>query len=216
MWRQKTGLAVGMMVGLLLAATTRWPIQAQTPSSGTAKSTAARVVDLRAVPGGSAKTSVAVALTQPLRLPFREPTSLQDVASYLQKSLEAPVVLDVAALNRLEISPESTVRLELDGVRLQTGLKLLLDQLELTYRLVPEDNLLIFTDQQGTTDPAERALGELKVLHREIHELQDAVDDIYDRVAPGAKGPSTRNPTIIEEVPEAKTKPPEPARSRPG
>ena len=38
------------------------------------------------------------------------------------------VMLDIAALGRQDIEPEETVQLELEGVRLKTGLKLLLDQ----------------------------------------------------------------------------------------
>ena len=49
------------------------------------------------------------------------------MAAHLRQALGAPVVLDLAALKRQDLTPESTVRLQLEGVRLKTGLKLLLD-----------------------------------------------------------------------------------------
>src|SRR5262245_7395617 len=74
-----------------------------------------------------ASVPVQVALLRPYSFPFREPTSLEEVVDHLKQKLKAPVVLDLAALKRKEVEPTDTVRLELEGVRLQTGLKLLLD-----------------------------------------------------------------------------------------
>jgi hypothetical protein len=165
----------------------------------------------------SSRFSVQDALLKPFRFPFKQPTSLDEVTAHLRLALGAPVVLDLAALNRQELKPQDTVQLELDGVRLQTGLKLLLDQVGLTYRVVAEDNLLILTDSQGADDPAVRSLAELKTLHKEMHELQDRVEDLYQAITPEHTGPGMKNPTIIEEVPDAKAKPgAAPSRSRSG
>lgn len=160
------------------------------------------------------KLSVQDALLRPARLPFARPTSLEDLAAHLRSTLGAPVVLDLAALKRQEITPETTVRLELDGVRLKTGLSLLLDQVGLTYRVVPEDNLLVLTDARGADDPAARALSELQALHRDVHDLQDAVDDLTDLIAPPEGAPAIQKPRIIEELPEGPKA--EKGRSRPG
>src|SRR5262249_51683347 len=84
------------------------------------------------------------------------------------------------ALDRLELTHEATVQLELRSVRLKTGLKLLLDQLGLTYRVIPEDNLLVLTDTEGSEEPLDRVLSELKALHRDLHALQDAMDELLD------------------------------------
>jgi hypothetical protein len=157
----------------------------------------------------STSTSISVqdALQKPFPLPFAEPTSLADVRRHLSEALRAPVVLDLAALERLGLTPEAPVQLELEGVRLKTGLKLLLDQVELTFHVIPEDNLLVLTDSQGSSEPIDRVLSEIKALHRDVHDLQDAVEDILwalglDEEEEGAK---MRKPTIIEEVPaEAK------------
>jgi hypothetical protein len=172
-------------------------------------------------PSGSA-ASVQDALLRPFTLPFAEDTSLEDVAARLRKALKAPVVLDLAALDRLDLTPKTTVRLELEGVRLKTGLKLLLDQVGMTYRVIPEDNLLLLTDARGSEDPLERVFDELKSLHKDVHDLQDAMDDVYQALAPEEEGPAMRKPTIIEEVPadpEKKPKPveePKGAKVRPG
>jgi hypothetical protein len=140
-------------------------------------------------------------------------------------------VIDRAAVDRLGLKVDDTVQLELEGVRLKTGLKLLLDQLDLTFKVVPEDNLMIITDEEGAEDPSERLLGEVKALHRDLHDLQDAVDEVRDALGIGAEeGPRMRKPTIIEEVPAVPGRPaapqekekdaPPPAsarsRSRPG
>ena len=147
-----------------------------------------------------------MALGKPFAFPFRKDTSLESVTEHLHKVLDAPVVLDIAALDRLGIRPETTVRLELSGVRLETGLKLLLDQVGMTYRVIPEDNLLLLTDHPDGDDKASQTLAEIKVLHRELHDLRDAMDDILDILAPEEKGPTTKKPTMIEEIPDGKGK----------
>ena len=128
-----------------------------------------------------------------------------------------PVVLDLAALDRLDVKPDDTVKLELQGVRLKTGLKLLLDQVGLTYKVVAEDNLLILTDKQGSEDPIERVMAEIHELHRDIHEIQDALDEVRELTGlSGAEGARVRKPTIIEEMPENQdARPQEGATSKP-
>ena len=127
------------------------------------------------------------ALLKPYHFRFGRPTSLADVKERLARDLGAIVVLDLAALDRLEIEPEDTVTLELEGVRLKTGLRLLLDQVGLTYRVVAEDNLLVLTDKEGADDPLERVMAELHELHRDVHDVQDAIDDL--REVMGLVGP---------------------------
>jgi hypothetical protein len=149
--------------------------------------------------------SVQEALQRPFIMPFGAPTTLRDVCRHLRMFLKAPVVLDLAALDRQELTDESTVQLDLHGVRLKTGLKLLLDQVRLTYKVVPEDNLLIVTDRIGSDDPLDRIESELKELHRDLHDVQDSVDEI--RAALGVDeddGMRVRKPTIIEELPNEK------------
>ncbi|WP_422926211.1 hypothetical protein [Singulisphaera sp. PoT] len=145
--------------------------------------------------------SVVDALERPFTLPFGTPTRLEEACAHLRRILRAPVVLDRAALHRKDVRPDDPVELDLEGVRLKVGLKLLLDQVGLTYKVVPEDNLLIITDEQGADDPLRQVQAELKSLHRDLHDVQDAVDDL--REALGLEGgPRMRKPTIIEELPE--------------
>jgi hypothetical protein len=176
---------------------------------------------------------VADAMLQPVRLPFGDGKTLEEVAAYLRKELKANVILDLAALDRNDLKPTSKVRLDLEGVRLKTGLKLLLDQVGLTARVVPEDNLLVITDKKETQDPIDLVLEEIKALHRDIHSLQDDIRDLRNLMEPvPAEDPGARmrNPTIIEEIPgvgdegkdkdkdkpDAGKKPREKSRSRAG
>ena len=126
--------------------------------------------------------SIQDALLRPLDLPFDQETSLEEVRQYLARTLGCPVVLDRAALDRLELVPEDTVQLGLKGVRLKVGLTLLLDQVGLAYRVVPEDNLLILTDPESSNDSLKQVLNELKSLHRELHDVQDSLDDVRQLV----------------------------------
>jgi len=153
--------------------------------------------------GSTKAATLQDALLRPYRFPFTRPTPLEQVCAHLRQTLNAPVVLDLAALDRQNVEPQDSVQLELEGVRLKTGLKLLLDQLGLTYRVVAEDNLMIITDTAGSEDPNDRIVSELRALHRDLHELQDAVDELRDYLGDEAgKGPRVRKPTIIEEMPE--------------
>jgi hypothetical protein len=150
----------------------------------------------------SSKPSIQDALLQPFDFRFGEPTPLVDVVRQLSGALRSPVVLDLAALDRIGVNRDQTVELELSQVRLKTGLKLLLDQVGLTYRVVPEDNLLILTDLEGSEDPLEQIRAELRELHKDVHDLQDTLDELLERLGGGssAEGARIRKPTIIEEL----------------
>ena len=163
--------------------------------------------------GGTTNPAVSVqdALNRPFHFSFGKPTPLDEAARQIGRALNAPVIVDRAAIDRLGLKMDDEVQLELEGVRLKTGLKLLLDQLDLTYRVVPEDNLLIFTDREGSEEPLDRVLAQIKALHRDIHDLQDAVDEVRDTLSGDVEeGAKVRKPTIIEELPEAGGKPAKP------
>jgi hypothetical protein len=161
--------------------------------------------------------SLQEALLRPYRFPFAQPTPLAEVCAHLRDTLKGPVVLDLAALDRKSVEPETTVQLALDGVRLKTGLKLLLDQVGLTYQVIAEDNLMIITDQEGSEDPADKIWAELRALHRDLHAVQDAVDDLTDILSgePG-DGARVRKPTIIEEMPDNGGQRPKVGPDKPG
>ena len=172
------GLVV-VAVGAGLIASARWTLQAQDRA---ARGPARAKAEAGGAPAAGGSASIQDALLRPVDLPFEQETTLEEVRQYLGKALRAPVVLDRSALDRLELTTEDTVRFDLKGVRLKVGLKLLLDQVGLSFKVVPEDNLLILTDPEGSDDPNERVLAEIKSLHREMHDLQDAVDDLRDLV----------------------------------
>jgi hypothetical protein len=156
------------------------------------------------------------ALLRPYRFTFARPTPLFQVCANLKQTLKAEVVLDLAALDRQDVEPEDPVQLELQGVRLKTGLKLILDQVGLTYRIVAEDNLMIITDGEGSDDPTDRILSELKALHRDLHSLQDDVDELRDLVGVDRQDGRVRKPTIIEELPDVEGQKPVGPDTKPG
>lgn len=184
---------VGLVIGLLAAS--RIPLHARkAPQEATPPATA------EATPTPKAgKPSIQDALLTPYNFDFARPTTLEAVARRLAVDLGGEVVLDIAALERLGVEKDDTVELALKSARLKTGLKLLLDQVDMTYRLIPEDNLLILTDKEGSDDPIDRIWAELTDMHREIHGIQDALDELLDLQASG--GLQFRQPTIIEELP---------------
>lgn len=175
-----------------------------------------------------ARASLQDALLLPYSFHFSKPTPLDDVARELAKDLKADITIDMAALDRQGLKIDDEVQLSLDGKRLKTGLKLLLDQLDLSYKVIPEDNLMIITDGTGSDNPIDQILVQIKTLHKDVHDLQDAVDEIRSALGLDEKGgPRMHKPTIIEEMPgQSKEKeaakpgeapaPKTPERSRPG
>jgi hypothetical protein len=156
------------------------------------------------------------ALLHHFHFPFSRPTPLNQVCAHLKETLKAAVVLDLAALGRQDVEPDDPVQLELEGVRLKTGLKLLLDQVGLTYRVVAEDNLMIITDREGSDDPSDRIWSELRALHRDLHALQDDVEELRDYLGDDREGGRVRKPTIIEELPEIEGQKPAVPPGKPG
>jgi hypothetical protein len=220
----RSGLAIALAAAALALASARWTLRAQDrpgapgeargPHPGVATPEAAVVPE-----GRGPRPSVQEALLRVYPLPFADETTLEAVAAHFRTALGAPVVLDLAALDRQDLTPEATVRLELEGVRLKTGLKLLLDKVGLTYRVIPEDNLLVLTDAQGGEDTSAQLLDELRDLHRDVHDLQDAVEELYQALDPEDEGGVTMPlPAIVRDAPaDPHPTPAEaPRRSRPG
>jgi hypothetical protein len=195
------GLRIGLVVASVAVGavvTTHLTIKAQEDRRGPRDvSKAMPRVETTKAPSAS----VLDALERPFSFTFGEPTRLDEVCRRLGQALNAPVVLDLAALDRQDLRAEDTVELALEGVRLKTGLKLLLDQVGLSYKVIPEDNLLILTDPRGSDDPLAQVVTELKSLHRDVHDIQDAIDEILDKLDV-QEGATMRKPTIIEEMPD--------------
>jgi hypothetical protein len=198
---------------IVVLGSSRWGLSAQDEKSRPA-------LAARLPVASAAKPGIEEALTRRFSFPFADETTLESAAKFLQKELGAAVVLDLAALKRQGITADAHVKLDLKDVRLKTGLKLLLDQAGLTYKVVAEDNLLVLTDERGADDPTSRIFAELRELHRDMHDLRDALDDLARQFGPVDEGgPAIRKPTIIEDMPAEKDKGKgdEPVgRSRPG
>jgi hypothetical protein len=199
---------IGLTCGVLISG--RIALRAQDGDAGVRK--AAPPAAREATHSGSIQD----ALLQPYHFPFSKPTPLFQVCAQLKETLKGAVVLDLAALGRQDVEPDDPVQLELDGVRLKTGLKLLLDQVGLTYRVVAEDNLMIITDREGSDDSDDRIWSELRALHRDLHALQDDVDELRDYLGDDREGGRVRKPTIIEELPELEGQKPANAPDKPG
>ena len=94
----------GVIVGVIAA--THLPLRAQGDGKPQAEP---------AAPGTAARASVQDALLKPYHFRFARPTPLAEVAQRLGRELGAPVVLDLAALDRLEIKPDETVQARARG-----------------------------------------------------------------------------------------------------
>ncbi|HEV3166774.1 MAG TPA: hypothetical protein VGZ22_22295 [Isosphaeraceae bacterium] len=181
----------GVIAGVaILFGSAWWTLRAQ-DDRGTPKEHSPSRRGISAAPGPApvasskirernASLSVQDALVRPCDLPFGRETTLAEFALQLGRMLDAPVVLDQGALARQHLTEDDTVQLELNGVRLKTGLKLLLGQVGLTYQVVPEDNLLVITDPQEADERYGQILDELKSLHRDVHMLQDLIEELLD------------------------------------
>ena len=75
-------------------------------------------------------------------------TPLVDVAKFIAETCEIPCRLDESALRDNGLSPDTEVTLRVSGITLRSGLKLVLDQLELTW-VVRGGTLLITTPEEA-------------------------------------------------------------------
>jgi hypothetical protein len=105
---------------------------------------------------------IIVELSKPLSMPFGAETSLAELIKYVKSSTKGPafadgipIYVDPIGLSEADKSMASTVsNVQVEGVPLRTTLKLLLNQLDLTY--VVGDGLLRIISQEA----AERDVGE--------------------------------------------------------
>ena len=92
--------------------------------------------------------------TNPIAMSFNNDTSLEDVLKYIKQATTTstypgiPIYVDPIGLQEAEKSMTSTVRnINFDGVPLKVSLKLLLDQLDLAYKV--KDGLLTITSNES-------------------------------------------------------------------
>ena len=86
-------------------------------------------------------------LSSETELEFEE-TALSDVAKCIQEQHQLPVILDQVSLEDLGIEPEMHMTADLKGISLRSALRIILDQLELTY-VVQSEVLQITTREKA-------------------------------------------------------------------
>ncbi len=89
-----------------------------------------------------------------IALHFPEPTPLIDVLSYIKNATKqgandpgVPIYVDPLGLEEVQRAATSTVRIEVNGVALKEGLKQIVGQLGLVYRV--KDDVLIISSPRG-------------------------------------------------------------------
>ncbi|MFM1801993.1 MAG: hypothetical protein RJA81_1345 [Planctomycetota bacterium] len=99
-------------------------------------------------------------LDLPLSMPYPNETPLEDVLKYITQQTQGPndnglqIHVDPIGLEDASATMQSTVRISLEGVPLKRSLKIILDQLDLTYTV--QDGLL-FISWKGAEDlPTDR------------------------------------------------------------
>ena len=98
---------------------------------------------------GSPRTAQALKkLDEPIAISFPEETPLNEVLKYIKKATTTPsfpgipIFVDPAALQEVDRSLRSTVKIDLEGVPLRTSLRLVAEQLRLAY-YVNEGNVIV-------------------------------------------------------------------------
>ena len=98
-------------------------------------------------------------LEEPISMSFANETPLEDVLKYIKAATQGPndtgiqIYVDPAGLNEAEKTMTSPVTLDVEGVPLKTTLRLMLNQLGLTYSV--RDGLLMIT-KEAVADPFRR------------------------------------------------------------
>ena len=83
-------------------------------------------------------------LSEPVSFNFLD-TPLEDVAAFLRQYVGVNVILDKRGLSEANVDVDEPVTLQLDGISFKSALKLILDDLDLTY--VIEDEVLKITSK---------------------------------------------------------------------
>ena len=98
---------------------------------------------------GSPRTAQALTkLDEPIAISFPEDTPFIEVLKYIKKATTTPsfsgipIFVDPAALQEVDRSLTSTIKIDLEGVPLRTSLRLVAEQLRLAY-YVSEGNVII-------------------------------------------------------------------------
>jgi len=102
------------------------------------------------------------ALKDATRLEFIE-TRLKDVVSFLRDRHDIPIIIDRRGLADAGIGPDIPVTQNIKGISLQSGLRLMLDELKLTH-VVENEVLLITTQERRAKLPVPKVTIDQKTL----------------------------------------------------
>jgi hypothetical protein len=126
-------------------------------------------------PKGKRELKIIRELDQPTKMEFVE-IPLRDAIASLAEQHEIPIRLDEAKLTDEGVQVEQPITLNVDGITLKSGLKLLLQPLQLTY--VVEDEVLKITTGTDATDK----------LQTRVYPVGDLVVSPVAQMAGGALG----------------------------
>ncbi|WP_145274516.1 hypothetical protein [Tautonia plasticadhaerens] len=140
-----------------------------------------------AIPYSEAAVRITGLLDRPITMPFDSDTPLGDALEYIrQATAEAeggmeqgiPIYVDEIGLQDAEQSLQSPIRISLEGIPLKTTLRLMLDQLDLVYEVLPEGLLLITSkeSENSAADPMLLLLDEVRALRAEVRELKGLIE----------------------------------------
>jgi hypothetical protein len=128
-------------------------------------------------------------LNQPVVIPFENETPLSEVVKYIKNATSSgpgdpgiPVWVNPKGLKKQQKVMESTITVNLEGVPLATSLRLMLDQLDLTY-FVSKDGLLMI-DSEDAPPPRDRVAPLSDKAARTWLKLAQAVDIPFENETP--------------------------------
>lgn len=168
------------------------PALAQPRSRAAAKSQRLATVEVRADETVSREADLRRKLDSIGGIQFHD-LPLEDAARQLSRDFDIPILVDRRALEEIGLSADETVSLALNGVKLRSILRLMLRDLDLTYRIA--DEVLIIT----TLESAESSLlTQAYRLHESLakpERLEQVVSALQNTVTPDTwdvlGGPST-------------------------
>jgi hypothetical protein len=158
-------------------------------------------------------------LNRVVSLPFPNETPLQDVLRYLQETTREEsgqgglkIYVDPAGLTEVERTMDSPVQIDVEKIPLRTGLRLLLDQLDLAFAVDTDGLVVITTPDSIGQAPAEPALAaEVRELRAEVARLRQEVAGLAEASRHAGEGP--RMGSIFPGIPSMmKQSPPQDAQ----
>jgi len=126
----------------------------------------------------TANAKIEAALDASLRL-SSDDAPLREVIDYVQQSTRIPIIIDTRGLDDAGITSDTPVTVHLRGVSLRSALRLMLRELDLTYRI--DDGLLIITTpEEAENKSSVRVYPVADLLHPPRPSLFSARNDVSE------------------------------------